>query len=179
MPQLVLPSSRYQRSFIDAVREYHAEGRYTELDIPWLEQHFDAFVADRLSRVTQAAPGKVRESILWLVEGDEFLGRVSIRHDLNDMLRAFGGHIGYDVRPSQRQRGYGTLMLKLALEEARTLGLSRVMLTCDSTNEASRRIIQSNGGQFEDERLLDGRDVPTQRWWIDIPGEWRVLGSAM
>lgn len=168
MPQLVDPDSRYKISFIEAIREFHAEGRYDNLDIDWLNQHFDAYVAELLEKRTHPKNDKIKDTYLFLVEGDEYLGRVSIRHELNEFLTHFGGHIGYDIRPTQRRKGYGTLQLKLALDVARELGLERVLITCDSTNEGSRRIIQSNGGVFQDETQLDFRPVPTQRWWVDL-----------
>jgi len=40
-------------------------------------------------------------------------------------------------------------MLRLALVEARKLGLSRVMLTCDDTNLASIKVIENCGGKLE------------------------------
>ncbi|WP_261664423.1 GNAT family N-acetyltransferase [Deinococcus sp. Marseille-Q6407] len=71
--------------------------------------------------------GFVHSEYRWLVEGKTYLGRVSLRHTLNDHLRESGGHIGYEIRPSQQRRGYGTLILRLALERARELGLERVL----------------------------------------------------
>ncbi len=68
-----------------------------------------------------------------------------------------------------RGRGFGRLALALALPRFRELGLDRILVTCDSTNEASRRIIEANGGTFEDEVQLADRVVPTRRYWIDIP----------
>ncbi|MEQ8673680.1 MAG: GNAT family N-acetyltransferase [Aggregatilineales bacterium] len=168
MPQLVDPAVRYKDSFIAAIREFHLEGRYDDLMIAWLDDHFEAYVAGLIEKRHFAPQGKVKDTYKFLVEGDTYIGRVSIRHELSESLKQFGGHIGYDIRPSERRKGYGTLQLKLALAVARELGLTRVMLTCDSTNEGSRRIIQHNGGVFQDETQLDFRPVPTQRWWIDL-----------
>jgi predicted acetyltransferase len=168
MPHFARPSKRYIQSFIAATREFHAEGRYQELDIHALEQHFGGFVRRWLEREHTPRPGMVLESLYWLVEGDEFLGRVSIRHELTPTLLRFGGHIGYEVRPTQRCKGYGTACLRLALPEARRLGLRRVLVTCDTTNIGSRKIIEANGGQLQDVIQNDFRDVPTMRWWIDL-----------
>lgn len=172
MPLLAAPAEHYKASYIEAIREFHAEGRYTDLDCAWLEAHFASFAAELCERAATAGPGQVRNTILWLVDGRTYIGRVSIRHELNLALFRFGGHIGYDIRPSLRRQGHGRTILRLALAHARRLGLRRVMLTCDSTNIGSRRIIEANGGVFLDEHLLDGHAVPTQRWWIDLyPGE--------
>jgi predicted acetyltransferase len=63
-----------------------------------------------------------------------------------------GGHIGYDVRPSARQRGHATAMLAAALPVARGLGIDRVLVTCDDDNIASRKVIEASGGVLEDQR---------------------------
>ena len=85
-----------------------------------------------------------------LVKGDEYVGRHSIRQGLNDSRRRVGGHVGDDIRASRRRRGYGTEILRLELTKAQRLGLTRVVLTCHKDNVGSRRIIERNGGQWED-----------------------------
>ncbi len=79
-----------------------------------------------------ANPESVREN--WVVSSTFFairqsdnriVGMIDIRHELNDFLRNYGGHIGYGVRPSERNKGYATQMLLLALDYCRRLGLGR------------------------------------------------------
>ncbi len=79
-----------------------------------------------------------------------------------------GGHIGYVIRPSKRRLGYGTVLLRLGLNKARERGLSRVLLTCGETNSASRKIIEANGGQFEDAVVVAGQTAKTLRYWISL-----------
>lgn len=93
------------------------------------------------------------------------VGRVSIRHELNDFLANFGGHIGYGVRPAYRRRGYAGAMLRQALLVARSVGVSRVLLTCDDANDTSASIIERAGGVLEDIRVApDG--IGKRRYWI-------------
>jgi predicted acetyltransferase len=110
--------------------------------------------------------GWVPASVFWLVDDGEFIGHVSIRHELNAALETYGGHIGYAIRPSKYRRGYGTRILELAIPKARALGIDRALLTCDKTNTASRRIIEKNGGALADEIHENGRE--TLRFWISI-----------
>lgn len=104
-------------------------------------------------------PGFVNQTVLWLVSGNKFLGEVNIRHRLTDHLKKIGGHIGYYVRPDERQKGYGKLLLKLALKKAKALGIRNVVVTCDITNLGSKKIIEANGGKLE-AKVSQGKGLP-------------------
>jgi predicted acetyltransferase len=98
--------------------------------------------------------------------GGEIVGRVSIRHKLNEWLFNYGGHIGYGVRPAHRRRGYATEILRQALVIARAEGVDRVLVTCDEGNAASAAVIERLGGELEDVRDGDDDGVPKRRYWI-------------
>lgn len=168
MAQLVSPAAAYKDSFIAALREFHREHRLREFDPQELERDFDFFLETLADKLYYPKAHRVPETVCWLVEGADFIGRVSIRHRLNRYLEDLGGHIGYEIRPTQRRRGYGTLILRLALEKAREIGLRRVLVTCDDDNIASYRIIEANGGVLQDVRPLPWHDVPVRRYWIDL-----------
>jgi predicted acetyltransferase len=109
----------------------------------------------------------VPASTLFLLRGETFIGRVSIRHRLNEFLLRIGGHIGYYIRPDERGKGYGSRILAMALEKARRLGLTRVLVTCDEGNLASRKIIEKNGGLLEN--VEPTKDGPAKRrYWIAL-----------
>lgn len=94
-------------------------------------------------------------------------GRVSIRHELNDVLRVEGGHIGYCVRPVYRRQGYATEILRQALIVARSIGIDRVLVTCDDDNAGSIAVIERNGGKLDSVRPATD-DAPAHRaYWID------------
>lgn len=137
--------------------DHSAIGRYLrdEQDAWSSDEAFRAFLeevrAQRLETTPRAA-GFVPATELWWVEGDQFLGRIGIRHRLTPALLEVGGHIGYDVRPSARRRGHATAMLLNALVVARDLGIERALVTCDVDNVGSRAVIERNGGVLEDER---------------------------
>jgi predicted acetyltransferase len=95
---------------------------------------------------------------------------VRLRFWLLPALEVEGGHIGYDVRPSARGRGFGTMALHLVLVEARRRGLQRVLLTADADNHASLSIIQKNGGVFSGQALSAARGKLINQYWIDLPG---------
>jgi predicted acetyltransferase len=168
--QLVRPSMRFRDSVLAAVREFQAEGGYRTYSLASLTNDFRAFIQHLLD---DEDPGKVPPHFVpqtnyWLVEGDQFIGRTSLRHELNDQLRLIGGHIGYEIRPSRRRQGYGTAILRLVLPKAQQRGLTRVLITCDADNFASRRIIEQHGGLPEAPyNPTDGR-VTVLRYWIDL-----------
>lgn len=167
MAELILPAARYKDSFYEAVAEFAAEGVE---EGPNIGQGFDAYlgVLERFAKGINLREGWVPATDYWLVEGDEYIGRISIRHRLNEKLSIVGGHIGYNIRPGKRRLGYGTTMLRLALPKAKTLGITRALVTCDETNIGSRKIIESNGGILENKVSLPGSDVPKLRFWIDL-----------
>ena len=109
-----------------------------------------------------------RGTTFWLVDGDRFIAKVEVRHRLTDALRRRGGHVGYAVRPTIRRRGYGTLALSMVLPRCLDLGLDPILVTCDESNEGSRRIIEANGGVLQDVVQVGDNMSPTMRFWIDV-----------
>lgn len=168
-PFLTEPMLRYRDSFLAAIREFQSEGRHTDLNTAEMQQYFPRYLQYWRDRKQNPAPGLVPETTFWLIDGATFIGRLSLRHELNANLIRFGGHIGYEIRPTKRQTGYGKLILRLGLVQARQRGLTRVLVTCDDTNLASARIIESNGGVLENTLQIEGRLIATRRYWIAIP----------
>lgn len=175
--ELVRPSSRYHPSFVRALREWdgaHQDGAGIR-DASTLTDHegFDHWVDELLAEETvPASADHVTCTYRWIVEGDEYLGSIALRHELDDWLRSFGGHIGYGVRPSARGRGLASAALAQMLDTAAERGLPEVMLTCDVENPASRRVIERSGGRYEATVTApDGHRL--EHWWIPTPTDLR------
>ena len=79
---------------------------------------------------------------------DKPVGIAKLRHYLNDKLKILGGHIGYCIRPKERGKGYGNLILKEALKKAKELGIECALLTCDKDNLFSRKVIEKKRWDF-------------------------------
>ena len=181
-PRLVAPAVDYRASFLEALAEYQAEGRHLELDLARMADprelarfvaalRADADEPGATDRYALAAfghepddppfDGYVPQTVLWWAAGWEYIGRLNIRHELNEGLLRSGGHIGYVVRPSARGCGHATAMLAAALPLAAALGIDPARVDCDVGNVASRRVIEKNGGLFEREE--DGS------WFFLVP----------
>jgi predicted acetyltransferase len=154
--QLVPPTERYRGSFLRSLREFQHERLpwWVGGDLATVEQDFAAFVAKKLAESNRTSETLIPKTHLWAVADEQFVGRISILHELNDALRVEGGHIGYDTVPSLRGRGVATEMLRQALPVARALGLTALLLTCNDTNAASIRVIEKNGGVLRETRAL-------------------------
>ena len=164
--KLVKPSIEYKYSFIEAVKEYEAKGENFYLHARKPEADFD----ELLLKIKEREEGKnlpadrVPQTELWLVQNDKFIGWTKIRHRLNENLLLQGGHIGYSIRPSARNKGYGTKILELALAEAKSMGIDKVLVTCDDDNIGSVKIIEKNGGTLEN--TIENEGKLKRRYWI-------------
>ncbi|WP_148572711.1 GNAT family N-acetyltransferase [Nocardioides caldifontis] len=170
--RLVDPDVRYHRSYLAALAEaddagddslrlpsWPAEGRFPGVDFTAEGlRHPDTFAELVRFLLRQRDPDEPRPRAyvaateLWMVEDGEYVGRIALRHELNELLHEWGGHIGYAVRPSARGKGHATAALLDMLELCAERGIDPVLVTCDIDNVASRRVIEKAGGQYEDTR---------------------------
>ncbi len=130
---------------------FHNDG----YDVPL--SRFPAFLAKLEDlRLGRALPeGYVPQTTFWAFVGAHPVGISKLRHRLTDALRRTGGHIGYCIRPSDRMKGYGGAMLRATLLEARKLGIARALITVNTNNVPSWRMIEANGGVLG--KIEDGK----------------------
>jgi len=115
------------------------------------DETFSAFVERKAQSARGNPPGGLVPAtfLVALVDG-EIVGRLSIRHELNEFLAAEGGHIGYGILEAHRRRGYAAEVLRQGLIIARSVGIETAMLVCDEANVASARVIEGRGGVLRD-----------------------------
>ena len=101
-------------------------------------------------------------------DDNKVLGFLQIRHEFNDYLSKFGGHIGYSVRPSERQKGYAKQMLKSAIPFCKEIGIDKILISCIDGNIASEKTIIANGGVYECTVLEPQCNRNLKRFWINI-----------
>lgn len=130
-----------------------------------IENYLNNIVAMESSKNLKS--GYVSMSTYWLLDDhDCVIGISKLRHKLTKVLLNRGGHIGYYIKKSERNKGIGTLLLKDTLKEAKKLGLEKVLITTDVDNFASIRIILKNGGELEDTRFDKETGKEYNRYWI-------------
>lgn len=165
-PFLARPSAQYKADYIESVYEYIMENLGVSWNPQILEEHFDDYLATMRDAETDPLQGDVPTSYYWLiVDGQTYAGELELRHYLNASLERFGGHIGYKIRPTMRQQGYGKLICKLGIIEARRIGITDILITCDDDNIGSQKVIEANGGILQD-KINNQRGVLTRRYWI-------------
>ncbi|HYK69280.1 MAG TPA: GNAT family N-acetyltransferase [Streptosporangiaceae bacterium] len=174
MPELIAPTTRLRESWLAARNEWGLDADQAgsglhpddDVDSPEGFARWVARLHCEADRCIPPAAGRVHATYWWIADSDSYLGAITLRHALNDVLLRAGGHIGYGVRPSARRRGIATWALRSVLPEARSLGLQRVLVTCGDANLASARTIEKAGGVLEDVRDTGlGR---TRRYWITL-----------
>ncbi len=131
---------------------------------------FDHHLAllDQHARGLHLPENRVPSTMLYAFLETTIVGRVSIRHRLNDFLRHTGGHVGFTVAPPHRRRGHATEMLRLALPYCQALGLTEIMLTYDESNTASAKVIEKNGGRLVERYHDTHTNTPSRRYTIMI-----------
>lgn len=171
-PRLITPDALFAQSYADALAEGLGEAPATQYEIDWIREDFPDWLRaenDMTRRIVLpdgSEVARVPETRLWLVAGQDFIGRIHIRHHLSPSLELQGGHVGYAIRASARGKGYGGLILQLAIPEIKKLGISNALITCDDTNAASARIIEKTGGKLQDTVTVQGHGVPVRRYWL-------------
>jgi len=164
--EIAEPSIALRQQYIDYCQEFkEANEPFVHRDLPEAISDFTGLLRKWSDMANKT---DLPQEHYWLVDNRRIVGTARLRCRLNDALMHEGGHIGYEVRRSDRGKGYATLILKRMLEKARDLGLKRVLVTCDKDNAASARTIQKNGGTLENEVVSNRSGKMVQRYWIKL-----------
>lgn len=153
------------------IKEWEDSG---EKIVPMASARAEMSFDDFLKRMRERGTDEIREkglvpaTLYFLVdEKNKICGALDIRHELNEYLEKFGGHIGYGIAPSERKKGYGKIQLKLGLEKAKKIGLKKVLITCDDNNVSSARTIEACGGIYND-TLADAEANRIKRYFVEV-----------
>lgn len=167
MLKFILPTEEKKADVLSFYGEFEKDGEscigfygYNNFE-KWLENMKNRIAGKNLPK------GYVKENFYLCYDKDELVGVFNLKFELTEYLLNFGGHIGYAVKPSKRNCGYATKMLKQGLKIAGQVGLERVLCVCDDDNLASEKVIINNGGVFENKLYDPEERVFVKRYWIE------------
>jgi predicted acetyltransferase len=170
----VIPSVEYAKAFVAMLDDFDANDPHnTEFYAP-ARRNFDAYVQSLLD---EEAGRNLPDNYVpcmhrWLVASGRVVGVIRLRHNIETpFLTQHGGHIGYDVAPSERGKGYGHLALFVALLEAHRLKLGRVLLYTAEDNAPSRATIERAGGKLEKISYSEFWNEHVCTYWLSVSAE--------
>ncbi|MBR6156711.1 MAG: GNAT family N-acetyltransferase [Lachnospiraceae bacterium] len=157
------PVKEYETEAIAFKQEFIDNGEKTINGSELLDQmeSYDDWlksVQDNASSDTVNPSWVVTDTYFAFDENDRIIGIIDLRHELNDFLKDFGNS-GYSVRPTERRKGYATQMLRLILERAHQIGMEKIQLSVERSNEASVKTILKNGGKYERSFTFEGEEA--------------------
>lgn len=148
--KLIEPTIEYKEKAIEYIEEFYEYNspingtggldRYLDNYEEWLKK----ITKDKTCRDESRVPALTR--FLIREEDNKIIGMINIRLSLNENLKRCGGHIGYSIRPSERQKGYNKINLYLGLKICLEYGINKVYIDCNKDNLGSKKTIEALGG---------------------------------
>lgn len=181
----VVPNIEYKEQAIDYINEFYEYN--SEINgVGGLHRYLDNYEGwlEKLEEDRNRIPNedKVPAQTFFLVrESDNrIVGMINVRLTLNEKLKKYGGHIGYSIRPTERQKGYNKVNLYLGLLTCQKYGIKEVFMDCDKDNPASAKTIQALGGKLIREYYDDQfAHCVVQDYTIDVDNTIQKVESGV
>ena len=168
MIKLVKLDTKYKKQLIEMMDEWsNKKEKIIPYAISRIDYHYFDLYLNNLETLEKEKT-KVDSQVYFCLDTktNKFIGAVTIRLTLTDELLLRGGHIADGIRPSERNKGYGTKLVSLALNKCKELGLNKVLMVCDKDNIPSSKTIIKNNGILENEIKIENQII--QRYWITL-----------
>lgn len=164
-----LPEIQDEKALMEYVQEHHDNGEMgISASMGLAYTPYSEWLANIHANADKGNKEWGRSLCLVCYEGEKLVGMLSIRYELPQELTAKLGDIGYGVRPSERNKGYATAMLRYALKVCREQGMKKVVLGCYKDNLASAATItKCNGVLIEENENFEPGKV-SQYYMIEL-----------
>lgn len=159
--EFIKPNTNFLDEYLSACKE-SLDNHITEW-MPVEEADFEAWKRRALSvyRMLESGVGLPagipRMETYWCIDGSQFIGEIQIRPFLTAEEAKAVGHIGYAVRYSMWNKGFGTKLLRYAVDKLRDRGVFPIYIACHGDNIGSNKVSQKVGFEFMEARDSDGR----------------------
>lgn len=181
--KLILPNKKYERSFKELIVSAKNYGDYKELGNSLIRE--DETFEEMLRRLNYRRIGKriakrdVPSTVYWIVDNDRVVGTIDLRHKLNKDYFERLGHVAYYIRPEERNRGYATKALSLAIKKYYNKYTKKILITCFSDNNASSRVIEKNGGILEKKVIDEVTKKEISRYIIEVRDDSLIIPKTV
>lgn len=159
MNKFIKPQEKYFKSFINAINDSKNNKEDNELN--YSVSNFETFMEEVLK-------GWENEEYYWLVDGERFLGDMVLRKKPSVEQLVIGGNISYFVSISERNKGYGKMLLEYGIKRAKELELDKIIITCYEDNKYSKRLIEVAGGILVNSFFLKSMDKFLLRYLLQL-----------
>lgn len=138
------------------------------------KDNFDTFLKNVEEKKEGIGNDGIKEIFYWFMEDDKIIGSGSIRlnPEIDEYTEKVCGHLFYQIIPSKREKGYGTILCHLLLEKMHELGFNEALISCFDSNVGSIKIIENNSGEFiefyYDENEENPNYAKNRRYRFDI-----------
>ncbi|PHR88932.1 MAG: GNAT family N-acetyltransferase [Moritella sp.] len=127
--------------------------------------HYEGYLKKRIAyaRGEQLPKGWTPITTYFCIDNGVILGSIRVREGDNDYIENVIGHIGYETRSSARGRGVAKFMLAYVQDKLLT---ESVIISCEPTNIASRKVIESCEVEFINEYYYESEDLQVRRYQL-------------
>ena len=171
--KLINPGLEMKTSFLYMISDYINNNEFLDhrqyFKDDFIFENYINYLEER-KNLPISSKDPVQQYEWWLVDDeDNIVGTSRLRSVLETEVEINEeGNIGYDIAPSYRKKGYGQLILRLTLENAKNFGFEKIFITCSENNLASKKIIEKNAGVFHSKFYSKEDQENLLRYWIHI-----------
>ncbi len=112
-------------------------------------EEYKQFLKEEISRKNNKVTLDDTPTITYIMYVNDYpVGLVGLRTEIDDNWKLWSGNVYYKIRTSERNKGYGTKILSLALDKFRELQFKEIYTNASAGNVGSAKVIENNGGEF-------------------------------